>query len=307
LRKPNFFIIGAPKCGTTSLSVWLGEHRKIFMSPIKEPHFFNNDDRQAISTVDEYEALFRGASGEHVAVGEASVWYLSSANAVTSILRYQPEAKFIVMLRNPIEMAPALHGEMLLSGLEYEQEFSMAWGLQEERRQGRRIRDAWARRRFLYGEICSLGTQLERLYKIVPSDRVLTVILDDIRADPRPEYLRVLQFLEVPDDGRLDFPVYNPASAFRYPGIQRVAYPILHLKDRLGVSGGLGLWTRVENLMRVERPRKPLAPEMISVLSEYFSQDVELLGQLLRRDLCQWLNVSRETAPGSQNKSSASA
>ena len=105
----------------------------------------------------------------------------------------------------------------------------------------------------------------------------------------------------------LDFPVYNPASAFRYAGIQRVAYPILHLKDRLGVSGGLGLWTRVENLMRVERPRKPLSPEIISILSEYFSQDVELLGQLLRRDLRQWLDVSRETVPGSQNKLSASA
>jgi hypothetical protein len=307
LRKPNFFIIGAPKCGTTSLSVWLGEHRRIFMSPIKEPHFFNSDDRQAISTLHEYEALFSGATEEHIAVGEASVWYLSSANAVSAILRYQPEAKFIVMLRNPIEMAPALHGEMLLSGLEYEHEFPMAWSLQEERRQGRRIRAAWARRRFLYGEVCSLGMQLERLYKIVPPYRVLTIILDDICADPRHEYLRVLQFLDIPDDGRLDFPVHNAASAFRYPGIQRVAYPILHLKDRLGVSGGLGLWTRVENLMRVERPRKPLAPEMISILNEYFSQDVELLGQLLGRDLCQWLAVSRETVPGRQNKSAVSA
>ena len=130
------------------------------MPPLKEPHLFNNDDRQAIGTLDEYEGLFRGASEEHIAVGEASVWYLSSANAVTAILGYQPEAKFIVMLRNPIEMAPALHGEMFLSGLKYEHDFSMAWGLQEERRQSRRIRDSWARRRFLYGEICSPGTQL---------------------------------------------------------------------------------------------------------------------------------------------------
>ena len=307
LRKPNFFIIGAPKCGTTSLSVWLGEHRKIFISPIKEPHFFNSDDRQAISELDEYEALFCGASEEHIAVGEASVWYLSSANAVTAILRYQPEAKFIVMLRNPIEMAPALHGEMLLSGLEYEHEFPMAWNLQEVRRQGRRIRVSWARRRFLYGEICSLGMQLEKLYKIVPSSRVLTIILDDIRADPRHEYLRVLQFLGVSDDGRLDFPIHNPASAFRYPGIQRAAYPILHLKDRLGVSGGLGLWTRMENLMRVEKPRKPLTPEMISVLNEYFSQDVELLGRLLGRDLRQWLAINRKSVPEHRRKSSASA
>jgi hypothetical protein len=110
LRKPNFFIIGAAKCGTTSLSVWLGGHPQIFMSSMKEPHFFNNDDRQAIRTLDDYEALFWSATEEHIAIGEASVWYLSSADAVPAILQYQPEAKFIVMLRNPVEMAPALHG-----------------------------------------------------------------------------------------------------------------------------------------------------------------------------------------------------
>jgi hypothetical protein len=148
------------------------------------------------------EALFCSATEEHIAVGEASVWYLSSAEAVSAILRYQPEAKFIVMVRNPIDMAPTLNGEMLLSGLEYEHEFPIAWSLQEERRRGRRIRGSWARRRFLYGEICSLGTQLERLYKIVPSHRVLTIILDNICADPRREYLRALRFIGVPDDGR---------------------------------------------------------------------------------------------------------
>jgi hypothetical protein len=77
---------------------------------------------------------------------------------------------------------------------------------------------------------------------------------------------------------------------------------MLHLKDRIGVNGGFGLWTRVANLMRVERPREPLAPEMISVLSEYFSKDVELLGQLLGRDLRQWLAVNRESVPGCQDK-----
>ena len=277
------------------------------MSPIKEPHFFNSDDRQAIRTLDEYEALFRDATGQHIAVGEASVWYLSSANAVPAILRYQPEAKFIVMVHNPIEMAPALRGEMLLSGHEYQQRLSIAWNLQEERRRGRRIRGSWARRRFLYGEICSLGMQLQRLYETVSLHTVLTIILDDIRADPRREYLRALKFLGVPDDGRLGFPIYNPASAFRYPQIQRVAYPILHVKNGLGVNSGLRLWTRVENLMRTERPREPLAPEMISVLIEYFRRDVELLGQLLGRDLRQWLAASRETVSGRPNTSCASA
>jgi hypothetical protein len=261
------------------------------MSSMKEPHFFNSDDRQAVSTLDQYEALFRNASGEHIAVGEASVWYLSSAEAVPAVLRYQPEAQFIVMVRNPIEMAPALHGEMLLSGLEYEPRFSMAWNLQDDRRQGRRLPAfCWAQRRFLYGDVCSLGMQLERLFMTVSSHRVLTLILDDIRADPRREYLRVLEFLGVPDNGRLNFPLYNPASAFRWPGLQRVVCLILESKYRLGVRRGLGLWTAVENLLRIERPRESLTTEMIAVLQEYFSKDVELLGRLLGRDLRRWLS-----------------
>jgi hypothetical protein len=268
------------------------------MSPIKEPHFFNTDDRQAVTTLDQYEALFRDATEEHIAVGEASVWYLSSAKAVPAIIRYQPEAKFIVMVRNPIEMAPAMHGEMLRAGLEYEQRFSRAWNLQDERRRGRRVPPAycWARRRFLYGDVCSLGMQLQRLLMTVSPNRVLTVNLDEIRADSRREYLQVLQFLGVPDDGRVHFPLYNPATAFRYPNLQRVVYPALELKDRLGMRSGLGVWASVENLMRIEKPREPLTHEMRSVLKEYFSEDVQLLGQLLGKDLRQWVAIERQMA-----------
>jgi hypothetical protein len=87
--------------------------------------------------------------------------------------------------------------------------------------------------------------------------------------------LQVLKFLEVADDGRLNFPLYNPASAFRYPRLQRIAYPALQFKDRLGLRG-LGVWTSVENLMRVERPREPLTPEMLCACS---LQHRELMAQ----------------------------
>jgi sulfotransferase family protein len=151
---PNFFILGAPKCGTTSLARWLGDHPNIFMAPQKEPHFFNTDDRRGVATLVEYEDLFRNAQREHVAVGEASVWYLSSSQAVRNILQYNPNARFIVMVRNPIEMAPALHGEMLISGLECIKDFSRAWNAQEERRQGLHLPAlSWTQRRFLYGDI----------------------------------------------------------------------------------------------------------------------------------------------------------
>ena len=110
LRKPNFFILGAPKCGTTSLAAWLGEHPNIFVSSEKEPNFFNTEDKRGITnTLEQYEDLFREAGTEHVAVGEATVWYLSSPEAIDRILKYNSDARFIVMVRNPLEMAPALH------------------------------------------------------------------------------------------------------------------------------------------------------------------------------------------------------
>lgn len=70
-----------------------------------------------VQRVQDHETLFQSAGGEHLAIGGASVWYLTSANAVENILNYQPQARFIVMLRNPIEMAPALHAEMFLSAM----------------------------------------------------------------------------------------------------------------------------------------------------------------------------------------------
>ena len=90
-RKPNFFILGAPKCATTSLANWLREHPHIFVPTRKEPEFFNTDDEPhkhgGIANLDAYEALFRDACEKHLAVGEGSVWYLSSSTAISRRFR----------------------------------------------------------------------------------------------------------------------------------------------------------------------------------------------------------------------------
>jgi hypothetical protein len=290
VRKPTFFIAGAPKCGTTSLAAWLDGHPNVFMSPIKEPDFFNTDDRRRVTTLGAYENLFREATNHHSAVGEASAWYLSSSNAVRNIPNYQPEARFIVMVRNPVEMAPAVHAELLFWGHENVHDFRAAWDLQAERRQGRRLPGlSWARRRFLYGEICALGAQLERMLSAVPASRVLTVVLDDLAVDPRHEYLRVLRFLAVDDDSRVEFPVHNTAKTLRWPGLTRAMFAIVQIKRRMGIELGLNLWNRVSDLNKIEAPRTPLSAKTVAILREYFASDVELLSQLLGRDLRYWL------------------
>jgi hypothetical protein len=218
------------------------------------------------------------------------------------------------MLRNPVEMAPALHAEMLLSGHETIQDFRTAWELQHERRQGRRLPAmTWARRRLIYGEVCSLGAQLQRLRAIVPAERILTITLDDMGADPRREYLRALRFLDVKDDGRTAFPIYNRARNLRWPRIAKILFLIVQTKSRLGIDVGFGLWDRVSSVNIVESPRQPLSDETVALLRRYFEPDIRLLSKLLGRDLGHWLmpdvvqsapaQIFRDTSSGAADPS----
>jgi hypothetical protein len=76
VKTPNFFILGAPKCGTTSLAAWLAAHPAVYMSPLKEPAYFAADLKVDRPGPQEYRALFSAAGDIHLAVGEASTCYL---------------------------------------------------------------------------------------------------------------------------------------------------------------------------------------------------------------------------------------
>lgn len=293
--KPNFFILGAPKCGTTSLAAWLGRHPAIFIPATKEPNFFNTHDNRepiyGVATLDAYEALFAAATATQPAIGEASVFYLSSAVAVANILRYQPNARFIVILRNPIDMAPALHAELVIHGLENVRDFRTAWDLQYDRRHGRHVpmlSGSW-RRLFLYADVCARGIQLQRLFAAVPRDRVLIILLDGVVADPRCEYVRALRFLSVDDDFRREFPVYNNARVIRWPRLTRALFLVIRMKDRLGIRLNLDLWRRVFDRNVVTTPRESLPRAMTDMLRCHFAGEVALLSHLLGRDLQHWL------------------
>src|SRR6476620_1237476 len=119
LKKPNLFILGAPKCGTTSMAYYLSQHPEIFVSPYKEPHYFNLDSEYRFTFSEkQYLENFKNATSFHKYLVDASVWYLYSKVAVDEILKYNPESKFIVMLRNPVDMFYSLHQQLLFSGIE---------------------------------------------------------------------------------------------------------------------------------------------------------------------------------------------
>ncbi len=109
---PNTFIVGAAKAGTTSLYEYLSQHPQVYMSPVKEPHYFSrvrpsDSQKRFIKPVldpGKYAELFIGAQGSKI-IGEASPSYLSDLDAARRIKKASPDAKIIIILRDPIERA----------------------------------------------------------------------------------------------------------------------------------------------------------------------------------------------------------
>ena len=107
---PNLFIVGAPKAGTSSLYEYLKKIPGIYMSPIKEPHYFDiqtiptNHKLNPIRDKKKYLSLFKKVKDEKI-VGEASPGYLSDPQAPKLIHQVSPNARIIISLRNPVQRA----------------------------------------------------------------------------------------------------------------------------------------------------------------------------------------------------------
>jgi len=291
MKTPNFFVIGAPKCGTTSLASYLAEHPRVFMTSPKEPHHFSSDiDHGNYKNREEYRNLFRKASPAHDAIGEASVWYLFSTQAVKNIEHEFPKAKYIVMLRNPVEMAPSLHQQKVFSGHEDILSFDLAWHAQIKRKAGEQIpRFVTDPALLLYKDACCLGSQLERLYSLVDRERVLVLFLDDLKNDPREVWLTVQSFLEVEDDGRTEFRVLNVAKRRKSLTLKKMNDYYGTFRRRFGIKPmGTGFFTRINEWNFRERKREPLGEDIKNNLQKEFECEIVKLEKLTGRCLSHW-------------------
>lgn len=294
-RFPNLFVVGAPKCGTTAISRYLSSHPQIFMSEqagCKEPEYFATDFHFSLSPVSseaDYLALFENASPEIRYLGEASVSYLCSQVAVKRILAVSPQAKLIVMVRNPVELAQSLHNQQVRSGGETVLDFERAWRLQEVRgRSGKTLSSRADPRVLQYGDLAKIGGQLARLYEVAPKKQVRVGLFDDLATDTEREYRALLAFLELPFDENVRLSVINPSVGYRSSSLQRWMVRIRNLRVQLGIRGGWGVNKTIDRFNT--RPDKiPLSPGFRKELQEYFREDVELLSRIMDRDLSRWL------------------
>lgn len=307
--RPDFFLIGAPKCGTTAMSEYLRSHPGVCFSRPKEPFYFSSelpsyrrveDDRAYV------ERCFGHCGSEHRAVGEGSATYLSSPTAVEDILEFEPAARFIAMVRNPIDMAHALHWQFTFDFVEDEPDFETAWGLQAERRRGGRIPKRCTEPRLLqYAEVAALGSQVERLLERVRRERVRLILFDDFVRDTRRVYEDTVAFLGLERHGRTTFPAVNRSRRHRSPTLARLVRDppapvrsVLRAVRRGLKVASLGLGTRLDAVSTVPVERPPMRSAFRRALVEEFADEIDRLERALRRDLSHWRVVDGEEGEG---------
>ena len=297
---PSFFIIGAPKCGTSAMAYYLAGHPQVSFSDPKEPYYWASDfpgirHQYGVESLSEYLRLFSGSTSSGNLGGEGSTLYLASATAVNSIMEFQPDAKFIVMLRNPVDLVISAHLQELSHLNESEPSFVNAWHLQEAREQGLELPAKCYEPALLqYRKIARLGFQMDRLFRTVPRDRVHVIFFEDLKSSLPQIYQNLLSFLGLKHDGRTDFPRVNDAKVPRYRWLTN----ILHGRSGVAFSRVLKrrLPTRmVEMAIHAKRllanqkaKRPPLAAEFTYHLHCEFRDDVNLLADLTGRDLSGW-------------------
>jgi hypothetical protein len=297
-KMPDFFILGAPKCGTTAMAAYLSENPEILFSQPKETNFFNSDHKEQalFKTLDEYLDYAFPAKGSAKIKGEGSVWYLFSEEAVANILDLKPDAQFVVMLREPSELVYALHSTYLLGVMEDQEDFETAWGLQEERLQGKTLPSTCPEPKLLqYKNVGKLSAQVERLLENVSDPKQLHfIIYDDFRKDTQAEYKRLLHFLGLNYDGRSDFSAINVAAKTKNKSLGKSISSLTQnkalyrLKRSLGFKMGSGPMVKLLVKNRVIAKREDLRLEFKSELRAYFKEDVQKLEALLNRDLKSW-------------------
>jgi Sulfotransferase family len=303
---PDFFVVGAPRCGTTSFCRYLARNPQICFSRPKEPHYFTQQKRDPSADElarDYLDRNFRHYVATNRAVGEGSVSYLYLPEVIQRIRRLNPDARFIALVRNPLTMLPSYHIRMQFLLQEDEPDFDRAWALEPARARGEQVpKRCLDARLLLYSKVGALGAQIERLFAIAGPERSHVVVLDDLKTDPLGVYRRALEFLHVDYDGQTRFEPRNESHMYRFRWMQRLLFvpavrggkmmQTLQQRARKYKPDGSrrpGLIRQVALWNKIPASPAPLTPQMSEIIRTTLRPDVALLSRLLGRDLSHWL------------------
>lgn len=303
-KGPNLFLVGAPKCGTTSLYEYLRQHPQIFFPSAqgqdkywqaKEPCYFCTDIAMAptvsIKQRDAYLALYTGADG-YAWRGDASACMLRSRTAPGLIKEFCSDARILITLRPPVAMMHSYHKEVLRNHWEDITDFHAAVAASGDRDKGLRLPPGTPVPQSLnYLFVSSFASQVATYFDTFGRDAVKVVLLEDLAAHPAETYRSILKFLAIdadfvpsfrvhnegPIQGKLELALYRIHAA---PGIRQISDVLFPYTVRRHLLG---------HVRRLHKPARVVEDPRDAALRERCKPDIERLAKLIDRNLSHWL------------------
>jgi len=283
---PNFFIVGGMRCGSTSLYEYLKKIPGIYMSPEKEPYYFldTNEYDRLIPThfnKKQYLEQFHGVRDQK-AVGEASPLYLTNPNTPRLIYKTIPNAKIIIILRDPVSR--------IFSN--YQMYYTNKSTFNENRTFHEAIHCKPGQKGYdlseKYFRFSSYYDAVKRYLDIFGNKNVKIILFDDLIQETRKTLSSVLKFLSV--DGKLPntFEIYNP-TVIPKGKISKFIIGIIPFKKKISKiipNSGMNLSKKI---LVKKATKQEISPEDKEFLSEYFQEDIKKLSSLIGRKL-PWQN-----------------
>lgn len=301
MTQPSFFIVGAPKCGTTALSKYLNCHPDIFIPDLKELYFFDKDLKtpERAKSLEHYLRLFE--DGKDKVCGEGTTTYLYSKQAAQEIYDFNPEAKIIIMLREPVEMMYSFHSQLLFNGSsETIDDFKQAIALEPARKEGHYIpARCYEPRLLFYRDMAKFSDQVNRYLDVFGAENVKVFLFREFIDNTAIAFREILEFIGVDPTFEMEFMRINSNKKVRNKAIQTlVKYPpnrLLELGKYLiplpqAQRRQILEWTKSQigraNTQKANRPQ--LEPEYRAQLLQELVPDIQKLAQLINRDLSHW-------------------
>ncbi|NNF82077.1 MAG: sulfotransferase [Flavobacteriaceae bacterium] len=289
----DFFLVGAARCGTTSLYENLNLHPQIFLPPVKEPNYFSDvesprfDDYEPpedgkpyhtkiINSSEVYDGLYKGALPNQLK-GDTSPSYLWDLNSAKRIFEHNPKARILISLRNPAQRAFSHYIMNYFTGSDESSSFEKALKAPEN--------PMWGGCN-LYLDMSRYYHQVKEYYDLFPKEQIMIILYEDYISDIEGEMERIYKFLGIDhSDLMIETDRKNEIKTIKN-------LKLLNLFRKNWLRKPLSRLISQERIEAIKRrffesdkPKDSLSKEMEHELMKEFQDDVLQLSNLIGLDL----------------------
>ncbi len=299
-KKVNCFVVGNPRSGTTALHNILSQHPDIYIpDPVAPYHFCTDIHKESdkfhgkmkyftkYRSIVEFEQLYNGRRESILC--DISTNYLISKKAAENIYKYNPKAKIIIMLREPIDFLRSLHQELVFQGVERYASFEKALTAEKKRRKGEDIpKKISTPQDLFYFKRADFVRKIRRYYKFFDKKQIKIILYDDFKNDYDKTIKDILEFLGVDSQIKLKNKVVNQSKVVNMPNLNRLISILstMTIKNvvptKIRRNVGKMIKKRISSKKREEIPK-----ETKEKLMKYFKPQVKELSKITNIDLCE--------------------